>query len=428
MLSRREWSTHRCFVLLLAPALALSCGPTDPSHDGTGPEQGGASGSGATTGGGAGSTGAAGTTNTGGVGGAATGGAGGTGGSAGTAAAGGAAGAGAAGGAADAGTTGGAAGAGAGGAAGAGATGGSSAGSGGVSGDGGGAAGSGSGGTPDGGSTPRDLIAELIGKIQESRVSSTLTQLEALSRPNRATGTANYRQATEWVKATLAATAPAAKVRYDEWSSYRNVEITLPGSDPAAGVYIVGGHLDSVRNTTGADDNASGSIGTMLLAEAMTGYRFKAELRFVLFDAEEIGLVGSAHYARALLMSGCRPTSCLKFYMNLDMIGYNPTTRNPARVMTDRRDLLALHTELNTDFNIGLTLRSSTGSCHSSDDCSFSGQGYSTVADVEDGGGNGNRHTPRDTVATLNIRTMTPIIRLAAAVLATSAGIEGRAN
>src|SRR6185369_16891013 len=165
----------------------------------------------------------------------------------------------------------------------------------------------------------------------------------------------------------LAAETPAAVVRFDEQNGYRNVEISIKGTDPTAGIYMVGGHLDSVKGTVAMDDNGSGGLGTALIARALAQYRYKAEIRCVIFDTEEIGLVGSALYAKALKASGCDPQTCLKIYINLDEIAYDPQDKRGLRVWSDNTDIQMLHARVNTDYMLGLSLAPSGGSCHRSD-------------------------------------------------------------
>jgi hypothetical protein len=282
--------------------------------------------------------------------------------------------------------------------------------------------------TPTPGPNPaRDaLIAELIGRIKQEEVRALAQTLQDMSQPNRATGTDNYRRVTEWVRQLVTEESPALQVRFDERAELRNVEITLKGSDPAGGVYIVGGHLDSVRRTPGMDDNGSGSLGTALVARALGHYRFKSEIRFLLFDAEEDGLVGSTFYARALLAGGCMPGSCLKFFLNLDMIGHDPDNRRRVQLFTAVPSIVELLTEAERTHEIGLTVnRSSTDACNSSDDCAFSRQGYATGY-VFEARYFPMRHTPADTIDVINFDSMTRILKLVAASLATVATIEDK--
>ncbi len=269
------------------------------------------------------------------------------------------------------------------------------------------------------------LVEELIGRIDQEEVRALAEMLQALSLPNRATGTENYRRVTEWIKELVNASTPALEVRFDERGELRNVELRLPGTDPTAGVYIVGGHLDSVVRTPGMDDNGSGSLGTALVARALGHYSFAAELRFVLFDAEENGLVGSTYYARNLAMA-CPPKSCLKFFLNMDMIGHDPDNRKRVQLFTAVPAIFDLLGQTERTYQIGLTpSRASTDGCNSSDDCSFFRQGYDTGF-VFESRYFPMRHTPADTVDVINFDTMTRILKLVAASMATVAGIQDR--
>lgn len=64
-------------------------------------------------------------------------------------------------------------------------------------------------------------------------------------------------------------------------------------------IYITGGHIDCMPNSSispGADDNGSGTILVMLTAKAMSTFEFQNDVRYILFNAEDYGLVGSKAY------------------------------------------------------------------------------------------------------------------------------------
>ena len=96
-----------------------------------------------------------------------------------------------------------------------------------------------------------------------------------------------------WITAHLDSTAGSER-------GYR------PGRDPAPG----------------ADDDASGSAAVIAIAEALRTLakttRPKRTIRFALFNAEEHGLVGSGHFARAAATAGLRIDGVLQH----DMIGF----------------------------------------------------------------------------------------------------------
>ncbi|WP_260599033.1 M20/M25/M40 family metallo-hydrolase [Sphingomonas endolithica] len=79
-----------------------------------------------------------------------------------------------------------------------------------------------------------------------------------------------------------------------------NVVAEVPGSDPRAGVVLVGGHLDSWDLGTGAIDDASGLAITAAAAKRLLdGPRPKRTIRVVWFGSEEVGGFGGRAYAEA---------------------------------------------------------------------------------------------------------------------------------
>lgn len=78
-----------------------------------------------------------------------------------------------------------------------------------------------------------------------------------------------------------------------------NVVAEVPGSDPGAGVIIVGGHLDSWDLGTGAIDNAAGvAITTAAAHRILQAGRPRRTIRVVLFGAEEVGGGGGPTHFR----------------------------------------------------------------------------------------------------------------------------------
>lgn len=77
-----------------------------------------------------------------------------------------------------------------------------------------------------------------------------------------------------------------------------NVIAEVPGRDPAAGIVLVGGHLDSWDQGTGAIDDASGvAITTAAAKRIMDAGQPLRTIRVIWFGSEEIGLLGGRDYA-----------------------------------------------------------------------------------------------------------------------------------
>ncbi|MCC5821861.1 MAG: M28 family peptidase [Phycisphaerales bacterium] len=118
-----------------------------------------------------------------------------------------------------------------------------------------------------------------------------------------------------------------------------NVGAILPGVGDLADEYVViGGHYDHVgygyfgsrarsrrgEIHPGADDNASGTAGVMVAAQTITERvrtmppdQPRRTFLFMLFSAEEMGLLGSRHYVREPIA----PVEQHFIMLNLDMIG-----------------------------------------------------------------------------------------------------------
>ncbi|RXT03877.1 M28 family peptidase [Ammoniphilus sp. CFH 90114] len=77
-------------------------------------------------------------------------------------------------------------------------------------------------------------------------------------------------------------------------------------------------HYDSVPNSPGANDNASGTSVLLEFARILKAYPIDKEVRFVFFGAEEIGLVGSRYYVNQLSQDEI-DRSIANF--NMDMVG-----------------------------------------------------------------------------------------------------------
>ena len=72
---------------------------------------------------------------------------------------------------------------------------------------------------------------------------------------------------------------------------------------------------DSIAN--GANDNAAGSVAVLEMAKYFANKETKRSLMFVLFSAEEMGLLGSKHLAKRLK----EEKAPVYFMLNFEMIG-----------------------------------------------------------------------------------------------------------
>ena len=83
-------------------------------------------------------------------------------------------------------------------------------------------------------------------------------------------------------------------------------------------VIMVGGHLDSVDEGPGINDNGSGVAAILETARQMALVEPRNKVRFAFWGAEESGLVGSTYYVNSLSDAA---RGRIALYLNFDMIG-----------------------------------------------------------------------------------------------------------
>ena len=142
----------------------------------------------------------------------------------------------------------------------------------------------------------------------------------------RRTGTHGAFAAAAWIEGKMRE-AGLRNVRFDPFTSHatscKNVVGELPGRRTDR-LIVIGAHYDHLGSQIengvhtlypGADDNASGVAGLLEIARELASMgTHENTFVFVAFSGEEIGLLGSAHYARTA------PGRMIAM-LNLDMIG-----------------------------------------------------------------------------------------------------------
>lgn len=190
--------------------------------------------------------------------------------------------------------------------------------------------------TPDG-PEPADLSA-LLARVDRARLErdvrtlagfGTRHPLSSRDDPARGVGAARRWLLAEFTAAADAANAAAGKGRtpasvrvqaFDQRMARNNATVAhfenflfeIAGSDPARGLWIVGGHYDSRnkdendggKDAPGADDDASGTAVALELARCLAGETPAATILLCAFDGEERGLFGSDELAGLLKREG----------------------------------------------------------------------------------------------------------------------------
>jgi hypothetical protein len=188
-------------------------------------------------------------------------------------------------------------------------------------------------------------IAAAVAKVSAKNLADTETRLVAFGTRNGYSETLGDPKrgvyaARNWIASQFRSYAKSSggrlTVDYDTFVQpkaariVRDVEIssviaTLKGDDPQRGLVIVSSHFDDCNSdcndpkldAPGADDNGSAVAAVLESARILAPLHFPATIVFVCFDGEDIGLLGSAHYAKALKDKGVK----VEADVNNDIVG-----------------------------------------------------------------------------------------------------------
>ncbi|OGN92500.1 MAG: hypothetical protein A2Z71_10350 [Chloroflexi bacterium RBG_13_50_21] len=210
--------------------------------------------------------------------------------------------------------------------------------------------------------------------------------------------------------------ADGLDVEYHVWNNATNPNVIgeIPGLVNPDDIFIIGAHLDDVSNTPGADDNASGSVATLIAADILAQYQWGCTLRFAFWTGEEQALLGSEAYAQEAFSDG----ENILGYLNLDMIAWNTPLSSPDidliynSSMPATLQLAQLFADVVSTYDInlipGLGISLGGGSDHSS----FWDYGYTAILAIEDQGDfNPSYHGPGDTPAHNNLGYFTDFVK-----------------
>ncbi len=175
----------------------------------------------------------------------------------------------------------------------------------------------------------------------------------------------------------------------------------------------LGAHYDSVPESPGANDNASGTALLIELADASRAAALDEGLCFIAFGAEEIGLVGSAAYVEG------HDVSDAAFMINFDMVGRlgQRPGDGPRFVVTGAATATALAEQASAvAAGLGYDIRPARfprGAA--SDHVSFDAVGVPAI--TVHSGGSEFLHTPDDTIETVALEDLEVLLAVSIGLL-----------
>ena len=256
-----------------------------------------------------------------------------------------------------------------------------------------------------------DYLATVI-----ARLSGAADVAPGVRLADRATS-ARRAAARTFLRDELAAAGLAAT--FDDYGTGANVTAELPATTGgAAPLVLVGAHLDSVAGSPGADDNASGAAAVLAIARMLAAVPCRDRpVRFVLFDQEEVGLVGSTYLAGALRQAG----TAVAAVHTLDQIGWDADGDRRFEVEQPTASRLAEYQAAAAALGAAVTATDSGNTDHQA----FRDAGFDAVGVSEEfvgGDTTPHYHAATDTAATLTMPLVALGARLVALVIAREAG------
>lgn len=301
---------------------------------------------------------------------------------------------------------------------------------------------------------PVDIQA-IVNSVDSTRLYGDLAFMEGIR--HRTTGAWKLQQTKDFIRYQFQDNGLLTDSQSFTFSGYKALNIIGKriGASEEAVTYILDGHYDSVDDAPGADDNASAVAGMLEAMRLLAPYSFKKSIKFIGFDLEEDGLVGSARYTQTGIPAGETTAGVINF----EMIGYYTEAPNTQETPLGFALLFPVaYGQLEADMfrgnfitNVGGGNSTSLANSYAnfaaqyvpelkvitlqptvfvpdlsrSDHASFWAKNIPAIM-LTDGAEfrNENYHTPYDKIETLNFTFMSNVVKAAIATLAELAEIQ----
>lgn len=164
-------------------------------------------------------------------------------------------------------------------------------------------------------------ISHLVNQVDTQHLKNDLQAIYGMRDMHSAVGRSHLDQVRTLLKARFLGSGLSLKTQplltSDSIKGY-NILGDQQGLDNQAHTYVLCAHYDGAPGSPAADDNGSGVAGMLEVLNVLSKYQFSHNIRFIAFDMEENGCIGSRTYVNGILQS----REQLAGVINLDMIGF----------------------------------------------------------------------------------------------------------
>jgi hypothetical protein len=194
-----------------------------------------------------------------------------------------------------------------------------------------------------------------------------------------------------------------------------NVYAELPSTNGGREWIVLGAHFDTVARSPGANDNATGVALVFAVARSLSALPSRSRnVVFVLFDQEEIGLVGSKAFARKLERDGV----AVRAVHTVDQMGWDKNGDRLIELERPDTGLADLYRTAVTELGVSIPIivTSTASSNHSSFRPDFPAVGI--TEGYRSGDTSPDYHRPTDTIDKVSFPYLASTTALVARVLA----------
>lgn len=196
-----------------------------------------------------------------------------------------------------------------------------------------------------------------------------------------------------------------------QYATGANVFATIPATMGTAKQIVIGAHFDTVTNSPGANDNASGVAVVLAVARYLKDAPCRrAPVIVAFFDQEEAGLFGSRAFAMTL-----DPMQTQAVH-TIDQVSWDGDGDSRFEIELPTPGLSAEWHAAATVVGVGVADTQTSGTDHEA----FRAQGFAAAGLTEEyvgGDTSPYRHLPGDTAATANLEYLARAAQLAARVV-----------
>ncbi|MFT5384263.1 MAG: hypothetical protein ACI81W_001663, partial [Saprospiraceae bacterium] len=168
-------------------------------------------------------------------------------------------------------------------------------------------------------------IQSIVDQVDSNRLLTDLQFIEGIRHRN--VGATHLQEVKDLINDHFISHDLETEILAFSWNGYNaeNIVGRKRGLIAETETYIIDGHFDTVIQSPGADDNGSAIAGVMEALRVLAPYQFGKTIKFIGFDLEEEGLVGSREYVDN---GGIKNYETINGVFNFEMIGYYDDSPN----------------------------------------------------------------------------------------------------